>query len=148
MLDAEQDKVDTFASYTNTFEVSGAPPTLSSRIADNRHALIEFSQFRNLEFATLRSAKYSTATLLYHLHHSEAPGMVPTCSSCHSEIKDVRWHKVNKLVERRRDRLPRLTGSKACPFHLELKNYVMIVMQSIRSETTSFLFRYHSGPNA
>jgi hypothetical protein len=111
MLDAEQDKVDTFASYTDTFEASGAPPTLSSRIADNRHALIEFSQFRNLEFATLRSSKYSTATLLYHLHHNEAPGMVPTCSSCHSEIKDVRWHKVNKLVERRRDRLPP-TGRK------------------------------------
>jgi hypothetical protein len=106
MSDAEQEKVDTFASYADIFEVAGTPPTMSSRIADARHALIEFSQFRNLEFDTLRRAKYSTATLLYHLHHNEAPGMVPTCSSCHNEIKDVRWHKVNKLVERRRDRLP------------------------------------------
>lgn len=104
--DAEQEKVNTFASYTETFEEAGDPPTMSSRIADARHALIEFSQFRNLEFDTLRSAKYSTATLLYHLHHNDAPGMVPTCSSCHIEIKDVRWHKVSKLVERRRDRLP------------------------------------------
>jgi hypothetical protein len=111
MSDEEQEKVDEFALYTDIFEDSGAPTTLSSRIADARHALIEFSQFRNLEFDTLRRAKYSTATLLYHLHNNEAPGMVPTCSSCHCEIEDVRWHKVNKLVERRRGRLPP-TGRK------------------------------------
>jgi hypothetical protein len=115
MSNAEQEKVDTFASYTDIFEISGAPPTMSSRIADARHALIEFSQFRNLEFDTLRRAKYSTATLLYHLHHNDAPGMVPTCSSCHNEIKDVRWHKVNKLVERRRDRLPPSSRKQTMP---------------------------------
>lgn len=95
----EQGKAGDFGSYTDLFEASGAKRLTPSRIADARHALLEFSQFRNLEFDTLRRAKYSTATLLYHLHNNEAPGMVATCSSCNHEIEDVRWHKVRKVVE-------------------------------------------------
>lgn len=103
----ERGKADDFASYTGHSQFSGASSAISSRIADARHALLEFSQLHSLEFDTLRRAKYSTATLLYHLHNNEAPGMAPTCSSCNIEIKDVRWHRIRKVVERRQGgRLP------------------------------------------
>ena len=71
-----------------------------SRIADARHAFLEFSQYRNLEFDTLRRAKYSTSILLYHLHHDEAPGLIPTCSSCEETIQEIRWHRIRRVEER------------------------------------------------
>jgi ribosomal protein L34E len=71
-----------------------------SRIADARHAFLEFSQYRNLEFDTLRRAKYSTSILLYHLHYDEAPGLIPTCSSCEETIHEIRWHRIRRVEER------------------------------------------------
>ena len=101
LSEQERLKVDEFASYVDQFRFENENAS-GSGIADARHALLEFSQYRNLEFDTLRRAKYSTAILLYHLHNDRAPGMVPVCSACNKEIEDVRWHKVGKVVERRR----------------------------------------------
>jgi hypothetical protein len=100
----EQSKLEDYDSYIASFvalqkkERSPNSPTIKSRIADARHALLEFSQFRNFEFDTLRRAKYSTAMLLYHLHHATAPGMVPLCTSCGESVEDVRWHKIVKCT--------------------------------------------------
>lgn len=104
-FDQEEDKLLAYSSYTNSFasdSIIDAKHAVASKIADVRHALLEFSQYRNFEFDTLRHAKYSTAMLLYHLHNSDAPGAVPTCTSCHKKIQQVRWHKVTKVVERSR----------------------------------------------
>jgi hypothetical protein len=63
---------------------------------------LEFSQFRNLQFDSVRRAKYSTAMILYFLHYPESNGVLPICSSCGGEIENVRWHKTNKSFDERR----------------------------------------------
>jgi hypothetical protein len=90
-------KSDSFDSYARGFVGNYSEMHYSSKIADVRHALLEFSQFRNLEFDTLRRAKYSTAVILYHLHGNDGSGMVPTCTCCQQEIEEVRWHKLGKI---------------------------------------------------
>ena len=91
-----------FNDYAKSFKARDKSlPTRSSRTADARHALLEFSQFRNFEFDTLRRAKYSSAMLLYHLHNDDAPGLVPECTSCHRSLEGVRWHRIVRVVERR-----------------------------------------------
>ncbi|GAX27058.1 hypothetical protein FisN_9Lh380 [Fistulifera solaris] len=96
----EQEK--TYEQYTQNYTPSTIDRHVSSStIADMRHALLEFSQFRNLEFDTLRHAKYSSAILLFHLHHDRAPGTIPECSSCSKPIADVRWHRLSRVTERR-----------------------------------------------
>lgn len=103
MSDMEQEKLRIFSSYADSFDSAlVCQSSLSSPLVDARCALLEFSQFRNLEFNTLRRAKYSTAMLLYHLHHRNAPGVIPVCTTCEHTIESVRWHKVRKLTERRR----------------------------------------------
>jgi hypothetical protein len=103
MSEAERTKLSLFETYALEFDHSKPINLrLSSPISDARHALLEFSQFRRFEFDTLRRAKYSTTMLLYHLQNSEAPGVVPTCSTCKATIEEVRWHKVKKAAEKRR----------------------------------------------
>jgi hypothetical protein len=103
MSGAEQEKLQMFDAYAEEFDHSkNFLVNMSSPISDARHALLEFSQYRHFEFDTLRRAKYSTAMLLYHLKNSDAPGVIPFCSSCNEAIEDVRWHKVKKTAERRR----------------------------------------------
>ena len=94
----ERDFQEYIAPFVNSSvaDIAIAP----SRIADARHAFLEFSQYRNLEFDTLRRAKYSTSILLYHLHHDDAPGLIPSCSSCHETIQDIRWHRIRRVEER------------------------------------------------
>ena len=94
-------KSQLFNEYAESFNADGDSKLFSARVADARHALLEFSQFRSLEFDTLRRAKYSSSMLLYHLHNEGAPGLIPKCSSCCQEIEGVRWHRINKVVERR-----------------------------------------------
>jgi hypothetical protein len=102
MSPEEASKENDFQAYiapffsSNTQDRALAP----SRIADARHAFLEFSQYRNLEFDTLRRAKYSTSILLYHLHYDEAPGLIPTCSSCEKTIQEIRWHRIRRVEER------------------------------------------------
>jgi hypothetical protein len=105
-----------FSEYAYNFNADlDDTVSLDSSLADARHALLEFSQFRNLQFDTLRRAKYSTAVLLYHLHNPDAPGIAPCCSGCGKPTSDVRWHKVGKIVEKKR------SGSVAVPAHLQMK---------------------------
>eukprot|EP00429_Kryptoperidinium_foliaceum_P000131 CAMPEP_0176018066 /NCGR_PEP_ID=MMETSP0120_2-20121206/8685_1 /TAXON_ID=160619 /ORGANISM="Kryptoperidinium foliaceum, Strain CCMP 1326" /LENGTH=1204 /DNA_ID=CAMNT_0017351103 /DNA_START=437 /DNA_END=4051 /DNA_ORIENTATION=+ len=100
---SEQEKMQEFELYTAEFDRKKTSCLdMSSPICDARHALLEFSQYRCLEFDTLRRAKYSTAILLYHLNNTDAPGVVPQCSACDGVIKEVRWHKVRKATEKRR----------------------------------------------
>lgn len=103
LSDQEHEKAVSYRSYVGLFQnQDDSDFTTSSRIADARGTLLEFSQFRHFEFDTLRRAKYSTAMLLYHLHHEDAPGMVPICTGCDQEIQETRWHKVKKVAEKRR----------------------------------------------
>lgn len=103
--DLEQEKQKDYDAYIASFEKKQKQygqqdsPIIKSRIADARHGLLEFSQYRNFEFDTLRRAKYSTAMLLYHLHNADGPGLVPSCTSCGvTMIQNVRWHKISKPV--------------------------------------------------
>jgi hypothetical protein len=103
MSDDEREKLEDFQTYVDSFDAgSDAQFSFSSPIADARCALLEFLQFRHLEFDTLRRAKYSTAMLLYHLKHENASGVVPVCTTCERDIHEVRWHKVKKVAEKRR----------------------------------------------
>ena len=63
---------------------------------------LEFSQYCNLQFDSVRRAKYSTAMLLYYLLNPESSGVLPACSSCKGDIANVRWHKINKSFDERR----------------------------------------------
>jgi Histone acetylation protein/Bromodomain len=92
---------DLFHQYVGDFVTDNGKAVPSSRVADARHALLEFSQFRSLEFDTLRRAKYSSAILLYHLHHEDAPGLIPECTTCGLAIEFVRWHRVSRVIENR-----------------------------------------------
>jgi len=92
-------------------------PQTRSRIVDARHALLEFSQFRHFEFDTLRRAKYSTKMLLYYLCNDDAPGVVPSCTTCQQVIQKVRWHRVKKHSERKRPSV----AAKQFPFHKAAK---------------------------
>jgi hypothetical protein len=121
MTDEEAEKLDAYNSYVEEFDDSVPDFAKVSNIADARHALLEFSQLRNLEFDTLRHAKYSTAVLLYHLHNDNAPGIIPDCSICHKEIREVRWHKINKIVlRRRRGAVPSATAKQQAFYPEEL----------------------------
>lgn len=80
-----------FDNYSEQFVLSSRV-SKGSPVFDARCGLLEFSQYRHLEFDTLRRAKYSSSILLYHLHNRDAPGMVPLCSGCDGEIQGVRWH--------------------------------------------------------
>jgi hypothetical protein len=103
LSDQEREKAESYSSYVELFKnKDDSDFATSSRIADARGTLLEFSQFRHFEFDTLRRAKYSTAMLLYHLHHENAPGMVPICTGCDQQIQEIRWHKVKKAAEKRR----------------------------------------------
>lgn len=100
MSETEEKKLAAYTDYVASFKAAAdeEKETLSS-LADTRSALLELSQFRNFEFDTLRRAKYSTSMLLYHIHHANAPGAIPSCTSCGENIKEVRWHKAKPIGE-------------------------------------------------
>jgi hypothetical protein len=100
MSEVEHAKLEHFDKYIAPFSSlsQDLPDTHvgPSRVADARHGLLEFSQYRNFEFDTLRRAKYSTSMLLYHLYFDDAPGLAPSCTSCSKTIHRVRWHEIRK----------------------------------------------------
>jgi hypothetical protein len=106
--DQDLEATEAFQSYSSDFlgTTNCECEHGTSTIADVRHSLLEFSQFRNLEFGTLRHAKYSTAVLLHHFHNERAPGVVPVCTECEQSINNVRWHKVCKVLDIRRRKCP------------------------------------------
>ena len=75
---------------------------VSPGIADARHGLLEFLQYRNFQFDTLRRAKHSTAMLLFYVHNPDAAGLVPVCSKCSKCILHIRWHRIKRPAEERR----------------------------------------------
>lgn len=110
----DREAIEAFQSYSSDFLVATNRECEqgTSTIADVRHSLLEFSQFRNLEFGTLRHAKYSTAVLLHHFHNERAPGVVPVCKECDRSIDSVRWHKVCRVLDLRRRKS--LTSDVSC----------------------------------
>jgi len=135
----EKEREDDFLKYTAGFNAElGDTVLLPSNLADARHALLEFSQFRNLQFDTLRRAKYSTAIFLYHLHNAEAQGVVPCCSGCGRGIREVRWHKVCKVAETRRGAISTAPHSqkrlKLAPFVPEELCHACVVSRSDKSD--------------
>ena len=103
MTQAEQARLKDYHKYVSDFDWTREERFKpSSQVADARSSLLELSQFRHLEFNTLRRAKHSTFMLLYHLHHQDAPGLNPKCTTCGDIIEDIRWHKVKKAGEGKR----------------------------------------------
>ena len=102
MTNVETAKLQSFNDYVSEHEFTDSNTSISSPIIDARYALLEFSQYRHLEFDTLRRAKYSTSVLLFHLHNKDAPGTSPVCTSCNEAIEEVRWHKAKKTPALRR----------------------------------------------
>jgi hypothetical protein len=102
MTSAAESKERSFNEYIRSYHASliEDKPVNPTRVADARHAFLEFSQFRNLEFDTLRRAKYSTYILLYHIHNDDAPGLIPICTSCEKFIQEIRWHRIRRIEDR------------------------------------------------
>jgi len=98
----EKSQVIKYEKYIQDFdsEKCSEDKVVQCRLADARVGLLEFSQYRNLEFDTLRRAKYSSFVLLYYLLNKNAPGLIPTCASCKSEIREVRWHRIRRVEDR------------------------------------------------
>jgi hypothetical protein len=103
LSDCEEQKLKDFQSYVVAFRCNLESPMRNpSPVADARCGLLELSQYRHFEFDTLRRAKYSSMMLLYHLNHKNAPGLIPACTTCKQNIREVRWHKVKKIAEKKR----------------------------------------------
>jgi len=110
MTNVEKDKEQEFSRYIEGFDLrSNHSPNarpgkqvVKPSVSEARHGLLEFSQYCNLQFDSVRRAKYSTAMLLYYLQNPESPGVLPACSCCRRDIINVRWHKVSKSFDERR----------------------------------------------
>ena len=71
---------------------SDPDPKIKSPIADSRHTFLEMSQFKHLQFDSLRRAKYSSIMLLHYLQNPDAKSCRPLCCRCNGSITDLRWH--------------------------------------------------------
>jgi hypothetical protein len=119
----EESKLLDYNNYVATFQREKCSIEFAkSSLADTRSAVLELSQFRNFEFDTLRRAKYSTCMLLYYLHHPNAPGSGPECTSCGCVIEGVRWHKAAKICEVKKSKmgLQKIAATEAETFEDEL----------------------------
>jgi E1A/CREB-binding protein len=67
-------------------------PIQKTLFVDTRHVFLEMCQFLHYQFDTLRRSKHSSLMLLYHLHHPDDDNMRPTCVTCDTYIRDVRFH--------------------------------------------------------
>lgn len=73
-------------------DTSDPDPLTANALVDSRHTFLEMSQFRHMQFDTLRRAKHSSLTLLYHqLHHCDKR-CGPLCSVCGERCTAIRWH--------------------------------------------------------
>ena len=108
-LEKEKEKENDFLRYIEGFDLESVPAPSKPReqgivpgLSETRHGFLEFSQYSNLQFDSVRRAKYSTAMLLYYLQSSESLGIIPRCFSCCDDIENVRFQKVNKAFDERR----------------------------------------------
>ncbi|CAN0039788.1 unnamed protein product, partial [Heterosigma akashiwo] len=53
---------------------------------DTRQAFLNLCQGNHYQFDRLRRAKHSSAMVLFHLHHPDAPRFLESCSNCTNEI--------------------------------------------------------------
>jgi len=110
MTSVERVKEEEYLQYIKGFDLKFNPASTSSvvqhqidpSVSETRHGLLEFSQYRNLQFDSVRRAKYSTAMILFYLQHPGSPGIIPTCSSCSKDIVSTRFQKINKSFDERR----------------------------------------------
>jgi hypothetical protein len=65
---------------------------VTHKLVDSRHTFLEMCQFKHLQFDSLRRAKHSSMMLLYYLHNQDCSSLVPVCSCCGGQLRDVRWH--------------------------------------------------------
>jgi len=123
LTNAEKEKIVIFSTYVAGLKDQLAVSKESTDkkracvppgVADARSCLLEFSQYRNFQFDTIRRAKYSTALLLYYLKNPSAPGLIPTCTSCQRDIINVRWHRVKKAFDERRRNSLSFSVSSTC----------------------------------
>ena len=63
-----------------------------SYFADSRQTFLELSQYRHLQFDSLRRAKHSSMMILFHLLHPQAKYIRPVCCECDKVILETRWH--------------------------------------------------------
>jgi hypothetical protein len=64
---------------------------ISRPLVDGRHTLLEVSMFRNLQFDSLRRAKFATTIILHHLHFASTT-MDAKCVRCADVLSGLRWH--------------------------------------------------------
>lgn len=101
MNDKEVSKLQEYREYVRGFKFDyDSMVVKASPITETRHGFLELSQFRRFEFNTLRRAKYSTCMLIHHLRNDDAPGVVPVCTTCNDDIRNVLWHKVKTVAEK------------------------------------------------
>merc|ERR1711918_38732 len=62
-------------------------------LANCRHTFLEVCQFKNLQFDSLRRAKYSSALIIQYLHDPSSRRLSFACSSCGNtpEVGGIRW---------------------------------------------------------
>ena len=73
-------------------DMSDPDDQILSPVADARNTFLEICQYRYYQFDTLRRAKYSSLSLIYHLHHPYAKHLRPICSLCSNVVVSIRWH--------------------------------------------------------
>jgi hypothetical protein len=73
-------------------DTSDPDPLMENALVDSRHTFLEMSQFRRLQFDTLRRAKHSSLSLVYHQLHQCNKQCGPVCSHCGERIRNLRWH--------------------------------------------------------
>merc|ERR1712146_194003 len=62
-------------------------------LANCRHTFLEVCQFKNLQFDSLRRAKYSSALIIQYLHDPSSRRLSFACSSCGNvpDVGGIRW---------------------------------------------------------
>lgn len=73
-------------------DTSDPDPLTDNPLVDSRHTFLEMSQFRHMQFDTLRRAKHSSLSLVHHQLHRCDKRCGPVCSHCGERIRNLRWH--------------------------------------------------------
>ncbi|CAF3573275.1 unnamed protein product [Rotaria socialis] len=71
--------------------VNDADTPIECDLMDTRDAFLSFSCDKNLEFSSLRRAKFSTMAFLSEIHVSKTENSIYNCNNCRQQC-DVRYH--------------------------------------------------------
>jgi hypothetical protein len=110
-------------------DTSDPDPIITAALLDSRHTFLEMSQFRHYQFDSLRRAKQSTTTMLYHLLYPQckSPSHQPICSLCHQSIYHLRWH------------CEQCAGFEVCASCMKSKRFEYIQEQTTASNSSSII---------